>query len=275
MHHIHIIKILFDNDVAVDAEDFQGRTALGDASLHGHITIVKMLVQHGAQVNHCDQRGCTALMGAAQEGHLNIVEYFVKSGVDIWARDCGNQTAMSIASVRGHFEVVRYLESGLGLGSGNGGDDEPPDECQSKIIEPCIEKKYSSLAEELQNKRLVTAATNGTVEDVEELLLCGVEVNCKDSFGCTPLMYAVRRKNSEMIQLLLQHNADINLCDKDGRDAFTCTQDGEAVDLLCSHLTVEPKAPNNDWMSGSMSQITDDTSLFHVQSELSVIGKLC
>ena len=46
------------------------------------------------------------------------------------------------------------------------------------------------------------------VESIEFLIEQGLDVNAIDSYGYTPLMYAVRQQNTEGIQLLLQNGAD-------------------------------------------------------------------
>ena len=53
-------------------------------------------------------------------------------------------------------------------------------------------------------------------EMVKHLISCGVDVNAIDSFGNTPLYYAARLKNGEIIKLLLDSKANVNHVNKDG-----------------------------------------------------------
>ena len=48
----------------------------------------------------------------------------------------------------------------------------------------------------------------GHLEEVERLLEQGVDINCKNSIGNTPLMEAVRTGQAEMVRLLLNSGAD-------------------------------------------------------------------
>ena len=41
-------------------------------------------------------------------------------------------------------------------------------------------------------------------------------VNCVGPFGWTPLFYAVRSNQIEVVKVLLEHGADPFVCDKDG-----------------------------------------------------------
>ena len=63
---------------------------------------------------------------------------------------------------------------------------------------------------------LMQAAGNGRIEFAKELLSRGAKVNTmstapSDYTGCTALIWAVRKGHRDMVQLLLNHGADINL----------------------------------------------------------------
>lgn len=66
-------KLLIDNNVALNNQDWNGRTGLHGAALNGHIQIVRLLLSHGADTNIQNDWGKTALMEAEREGHEEIV----------------------------------------------------------------------------------------------------------------------------------------------------------------------------------------------------------
>ncbi len=58
------------------------------------------------------------------------------------------------------------------------------------------------------NKQLVTAAADGDLAAVSELLAEGADVNADNGFGVTPLYTAADWGNLELVRLLLEHGAD-------------------------------------------------------------------
>jgi ankyrin repeat protein len=52
---------------------------------------------------------------------------------------------------------------------------------------------------------------------IEILLGSGADINLKDSSGYTPLFYAVLNKNFKLVKLLVEHGANIDVCDNEGR----------------------------------------------------------
>ena len=68
---------------------------------------------------------------------------------------------------------------------------------------------------------LAQAAQNGQVEGVEYWLTQGADINARDRFGDTPLMYAARNAHPRVVKTLLAHGADARLRDHFG---LTATQ---------------------------------------------------
>lgn len=67
---------------------------------------------------------------------------------------------------------------------------------------------------------LMAAIVKGNNEIVNLLLEKKADVNVVDNQWITPLMYAVQFKNSEVVKWLLKHNADKTKVDSKGKTAF-------------------------------------------------------
>ena len=87
---------------------------------------------------------------------------------------------------------------------------------------------------------LHTAAKNGTVEIVKDLISKGGDVNVRDDYGSTPLHGAARNGNVEVFKFLVSQGADVNAKDNDSVVVFHLTINVEAAEFLlrgCLEIT--------------------------------------
>ena len=71
------------------------------------------------------------------------------------------------------------------------------------------------------NERLIQAAIAGDNPHIRRLIHQGADVNAKDTYGDTPLMYAARHGHSRSAALLIASGADVNARDAYGVTAAT------------------------------------------------------
>jgi ankyrin repeat protein len=67
-------------------------------------------------------------------------------------------------------------------------------------------------------EELFEAIKNNKIEQIEELIKKGVDVNCENEIGDSPLIQACLNENVSVVKLLVENKADINK-----RDRFDCT----------------------------------------------------
>ncbi len=58
---------------------------------------------------------------------------------------------------------------------------------------------------------LIDATISTKKEEVERLLRSGADINQKDSYGDTAMMYAAYKGHIEIAELLARSNADVNV----------------------------------------------------------------
>ena len=61
---------------------------------------------------------------------------------------------------------------------------------------------------------LTTAAYEGNVSDILDLLSEGEDINCADSDGWTPLIYAAIHNRPRILSVLIENGANLNLKSK-------------------------------------------------------------
>ncbi|CAG2247765.1 unnamed protein product [Mytilus edulis] len=70
------------------------------------------------------------------------------------------------------------------------------------------------------NKKLLTAATEGNIKEVELCVTNGASFECMDDLGKTPLMYAALRGHIEIVRILATHGCNLEAIDTAGARAL-------------------------------------------------------
>ncbi len=147
----------------------------------GRVDSLRLLVELGVDVNS-KPGDESPLHCAARAGQLDTVKLLVELGADVHARDRNfDGTPLSFANYKGQRNVVEYL---------------------------------------LQFARIWDAVKIGGLDRVRTLLRDNPDcVNVRDDVGRTPLHYPFKdtQHGEEIIELLLEHGADINAKDNAGR----------------------------------------------------------
>ena len=138
---------------------------------------------------------------AALTGHVGIVQHALDAGMDVDQVDEGGRTALLLAAFNGHLQVVKILiQRGANVNHRDG----------------------------VGRTALMYASTGPSPEVTRQLLSAGADPNLADnSEGFTALMFAAAEGKVGVVEVLLEHNADISLRDVDGDTALGfATQNG-------------------------------------------------
>ncbi|XP_022089542.1 serine/threonine-protein phosphatase 6 regulatory ankyrin repeat subunit B-like isoform X2 [Acanthaster planci] len=206
--HMAVVKALLQKGALVDAKTKDSYTALHIAVQHCKPLVVQTLLGHGAQVQ---LKG-----GKAEETPLHIAarikegekvaEMLLKSGADVNAAMANGETAMHTAARHGHLLMVQALLE-------EGGDPV----CQSKSGENplhiAVRRSHYPIVKE------IIQFLHNEMSRLDAVMA----VNEQSTEGETPLHYAAEitkemihysGEDTDIMQLLLQYDADINLITK-------------------------------------------------------------
>jgi ankyrin repeat protein len=170
--------------------------ALHQAAAGNNSSRIQQLLQNGSAsaIDARDAQGRTPLLVATQSNQVAAAKALIEAGADVNAKDNIEDSPYLYAGARGHQEILQMaLAHGADLRSTN---------------------RYGGTA-------LIPAAERGHVETVRTLINAGVEVDHVNRLGWTALMEAIilsdgGPRHQQILQLLIDAKADVNLADKDG-----------------------------------------------------------
>ena len=246
---VELVRTLLDEDVAVNAVDENGRTALMEAARLGrNMNVISLLMSRGADINAVDKAGETALILAVTSDNNNVsmVSGILKLGADIGVRSAYGKgmTALEIADSLERPAMVAAINN---LTSSDPELIKVPnlvaaivagDIYQVKSLLGGVSAEMLTTAigtPERQNRVLLKAAHKGMVEVVELLLDGGADINSFDGDRNTALNLAARSNQISVAKLLLKRGCNVNLSTERNYTPIDWASTDEMIQLLRKH----------------------------------------
>uniref|UniRef100_A0A4X1VSH1 Tankyrase n=1 Tax=Sus scrofa TaxID=9823 RepID=A0A4X1VSH1_PIG len=206
----------------VNAKDMAGRKSspLHFAAGFGRKDVVEHLLQMGANVHARDDGGLIPLHNACSFGHAEVVSLLLCQGADPNARDNWNYTPLHEAAIKGKIDVCIVLlqhgaDPNIRNTDGKSALDLADPSAKAVLTEYAFLGMTYNFSGEYKKDELLEAARSGNEEKLMALLT-PLNVNCHASDGrkSTPLHLAAGYNRVRIVQLLLQHGADVHAKDK-------------------------------------------------------------
>ena len=222
------IKSLLKQGADVNAKDKDGWTLLHRASFWNRIDIAKFLIENGADVNAKDKNGETPLYLVSWD-LVDIAKFLIENGADIDAQNKDGWTPLHLAAFWCKIDIVKVLiENGADPFIKNINGQTALDLCVDKAIRAILDtymNEYNQTIDETKNNEysifnnnLLDATFNSDLIEVKKCVFSGkYNIDVQDDKGYTPLMYAIMDHNFNIVEFLVDHGADINLCNFKGQ----------------------------------------------------------
>ena len=240
------LQEIINHDMQLDCQDNHGKTALMLACSYKQQDSVRILMKAGFNPYIRDDDGGTCLHAAAMGGcSKKIIQTMIDHGADVNATYKTNETPLLIACIARNECAIRIL---LNASSNpNITDDTYGDTCLIKAIrQDCSIDVLQAIIDHAANvnatnKDHVTALIMACIKKhysaINILLNASADPNIPDdTFGDTCLIGASKQQCSiEVLQLLIDHGADVNATNKENETALTvaCSnKDEDAINVL-------------------------------------------
>ena len=231
-----------------DAQEVDGMAALHVASCRS-ASITQCLIESGCNVNLPSTTGRTPLHLAVQNKQKHVVKMLLENDADVGKRDKQDRNDRVIL-VSGkdkgkpawHFVDVKKTLTGLFYKRVKSGSldvahfgtvlasewgTDPPDSKREEIF-----KADSVNTVEIKDKTALHIACEiGDVAIMDLLVEHGADINALDADGFTPLQLAAIRGNMKVVKRLVELKADVNLTTADGKDAVDYAKMNEEVQI--------------------------------------------
>ena len=237
--HLDIVKLLISLGADVNAaRNHRGLNALEEAALNNKAEVMEYLLENGANLyEESSEYGIPLLHRLAFFGLIEPLRIALKFGYNVNSRTRKGETALHFAAKRNEGEMGQVLiEVGADIEAEDYSLSERPVHAAAQAgsvnLMTILLKKGANLeAINVRNETpLAIAISQEHVEVVKILLDYNSPINTLDSLGLSPISRAALTGNEQIMGLLIQSNANINL----GEPLHSASEGGhvEVVKLL-------------------------------------------
>lgn len=171
-----MVRFLLSRGATAEDRDNFGTTPLHEAATYGKGEVVEYLLSSGGNVNTKTKIGWTPLHYASAYGYENVAAILLARGADKLAMDDSGATPLHVAAENGYIGVAEVLlQNGVDVNSKSGTYEMSPLHC---------------------------AVIGERREMVEYLIMRGADTAAKDMGGNTPLDWAFKYRNSDIITII-------------------------------------------------------------------------
>ena len=262
----------------------------GDAPLHycahkGKFSVSQLLIESGCNVNLRNNGGKTPLYVAVENKQEHLVKLLLDSNADVnmrykqdptkrlylvigldggrlvWHYVMVEKTLLGLFLKRTEGSSLDVADVGTVLKSGSGQD--PPEAIRQEMI-----NKVDALYKELQGNTLLhLASENNDTELMELLVKHGADVNSRDAEGFTPLHVAAIHGDMQVVKKLVELKTDVHLTTLDGKDAADLAQLNEEKEIE-EYLESKRRFPKRD-VEKTAKVETTETEKYRLKSRRS------
>ena len=259
-NHLETMQLLLSQSIEFGI-DLNAANPLARACRTKNLNVVRWLLnnsrEYNINVNAADHYGMTPFAIACMDGHLSLIQEMINESkevnLDLNSTNLDGLTPFAFACSKGQVEVVKLLleheKEGIDLNI-------PDINGRTPFSFACFNKQDQREHKRWEENEPI--CSNETMEIVKLLLENpDIDLNMPDNNGNTPFLFACRRKDTEIIELLLNHatskNIDVNRTNVHGQTPFH---------FVCNYKKIR------------VSKVEDETNWIDCSYDASIVLKL-
>ncbi|GJQ87539.1 hypothetical protein Trydic_g20641 [Trypoxylus dichotomus] len=211
----NVVQMLLDHDADANVEGAYNGPPLYRAITLSRVAITEKLLRHGADVNYNSRSGWTPLTYAiCLNNSKDIVQVLLDYKADVDLKNKNGETPLSMAIKARNLKIIEIL------------------------LQKGAHVDYATLS--IWANRICADKTEN--ESTVQTLL-STSINSKGKYGITPLSAAIKLEHADIVQILLNSQADVNCLDEYGLAPLTFAV--ETGNVRIAKLLLENKADVN------------------------------
>jgi len=200
-----LVRLLIEAKADIHAKDNNGYSPFYLACSRGHSDVVKQLIAAKANINEKNHGGSTALHVACGFGNTDVVRQLLAAGASIDAKDANGKTPLNVAITT---QIRQLLENARAAQQTS----LQPSSLQQKIDQ--FNKEWISNLSSLPINRDFNM-TFSLLQKAKQMKI-PFKIDAQDQMKRTTLHYACLYGSSDLVKLLIDAKASINLADSGG-----------------------------------------------------------
>jgi len=247
-----LIKFLIKHGANINAISDEGYSPIIYATKVNNKSVINGLLESGADASVVSKDGKSLLHHAALNGSVHLVDYLIKNKLvnDIDGVDQNYETPLILAVKSKNVDIVKYLVE-------RGADVNHTNIIGESVLAMACYGRITKINLTILQYLIDHGANINTIYNFEEnSIYVDKKVYCKE----TPLIFAINRKNIELVKILVENGADVNRKNDYGEKMpplyYTLSYDYKNIDIIkyLLHHGANPNEIINDRM---------DTVFFH------------
>ncbi|CAG2188831.1 unnamed protein product [Mytilus edulis] len=203
MGRLDVVRCLLENKANINKANDHGTTPLSYACEVGHTDIEKLLLDKHAILDSFDNDGFTPLIISCLNNNTSAVQLLMKHKPDINAQTYDGGSALFFSALNGNLEITQLFPLYVASQAE-----------QTDIIKSLLERHpdVNMIMTEGETTALWCSCFTDNSRIVELFIAHTTDINAQIIDGSCSLFISALNGNVDIVQLLLENNADCNIC---------------------------------------------------------------